>query len=106
MMEARELFSSLTMQYSGSHIDLGDDVDDAVEGEGTILFQLESGGLLEAQDVLYVPEMKKNLLSVSTLEDENFAVLFQKIPILVHSKVASPDTTVNIGVKEGKVYRL
>jgi hypothetical protein len=34
-----------------------------------MLFQLESGGLLEAQDVLYVLELKKKLLSNSALDD-------------------------------------
>jgi hypothetical protein len=48
MIEARELFSILTTQYSGSHVELDDDVKYAVEGEGTILFQLESRGSLEA----------------------------------------------------------
>jgi hypothetical protein len=41
-------------------VELGDNAKYAVKGEGTILFQLESGGSLEAQDVLYVPGMKKN----------------------------------------------
>jgi hypothetical protein len=41
MTEAQELFNILMMQYSGYHVELGDDVEYAVEGEGTILFQLE-----------------------------------------------------------------
>jgi hypothetical protein len=56
--------------------------------------------------VLYVTELKKNLLSVLTLEDEGFAVLFQNGQVLIHSEGASPDTTMSIGVREGKVYRL
>jgi hypothetical protein len=44
MTEGQELFSSLTTGYSGSHVELGDDVEYATEGEGTIVFQLESGG--------------------------------------------------------------
>jgi hypothetical protein len=93
-------------KYSGSHVELGDDAKYTVEGEGTILFQLESGGSLEAQDVLYVPELKKNLLSVSALEDRVLSVLFKKGQVLIHSEGASPDTTMSIGVREGKVYRL
>jgi hypothetical protein len=57
-------------------------------------------------DVLYVPELKMNLLSVSTLEDKGFAVLFQNGQLLIHSEGASPNTVVSIGVREGKVYRL
>jgi hypothetical protein len=33
-------------------------------------------------------------------------VLFQKGQVLIHSEGAIPDTTVNIGVREGRVYRL
>jgi hypothetical protein len=56
--------------------------------------------------VLYVPELKKNLLSVSALEDEGFAVLFQNGQVLIHSEGASPDTTGSINVREGNIYRL
>jgi hypothetical protein len=52
--EALELFNNLTKD-SGIHVELGDDAKYAVKGEGTILFQLESSGSLEAQDMLYVP---------------------------------------------------
>jgi hypothetical protein len=91
---------------SGTHVELGDDAKYAVKGEGTILFQLESGGSFEAQDVLYVPELKKNFLSVSVLEDKGFVVMFKKGKVLIRPEGASPDTTVSIGVREGKLYRL
>jgi hypothetical protein len=38
-----------------------------VEGFGIVRFQLESGGFLEVEDVLYVPELKNKFLSVSIL---------------------------------------
>jgi hypothetical protein len=50
MTEVRELFNSLTEKDSGINVELGDDAKYAVKGEGTILFQLESGGSFEAQD--------------------------------------------------------
>lgn len=87
-------------------MELGDDAEYTMEGEGTFSFQLKSGGLLEAQDVLYVPELKKNLLSISALDDMGFAILFKKGKVLIHSKGASPNTTVSIGVREDKVYRM
>jgi hypothetical protein len=85
MKNARELFNSLMEKYSRSHVELGDDAKYTVEGEGTILFQLESGGSLEAQDVLYVPELKKNLLLVSALGERDFVVLFKKGQVLIRS---------------------
>jgi hypothetical protein len=33
---------------SGGHVDLGDDAKYAMKGKGTIMFQIDSGGLLEA----------------------------------------------------------
>jgi hypothetical protein len=33
---------------SGTHVELGDDAKYAMKGKGTIMFQLESRGLLEA----------------------------------------------------------
>jgi hypothetical protein len=67
--------------------------------EGTILFQLESEGSLEAHDVLYVPGLKKNFLSVSIMEDRGFGVMFKKGQVLIHLEGASPDTAVSIGVR-------
>jgi hypothetical protein len=88
------------------HVELGDDAKYAVKGEGTILFQLESGGSFDAQDVLYVPGLRKNFLSVSVMEDRGFSVIFQRGKVLICLEGASPDTTVVIGVREGNLYRL
>lgn len=87
-------------------MELGDDVRYAVKGEGTIMFQLELGGFFEAQDVLYVPGLKKNLLSVSVMENRGFDIMFKKGQVLIHPERASPDTAVSIGVREGNLYRL
>ena len=46
----------------------------AVEGVGRVLFQLESSIYLKIGSVLFVPEMRRNLLLVSALEDEEYAV--------------------------------
>ena len=61
---------------SGFHVELGDDSKYAVKGEGIVMFHIESRGSLDAQDVLYVPGLKKNLLSVLAMEDMGFAVIF------------------------------
>jgi hypothetical protein len=56
--------------------------------------------------VLYVPRLKKNLLSVSIMEDMGFVVIFQRGQVLIHLEGASPDTVVRIGVRERNLYRL
>jgi hypothetical protein len=103
---ARALFNSLMKKDSRIHVELGDDVKYTMKGEGTILFQLESGGSLEAQDVLYVPQLKSNLLPVSVIEKRSFVVMFKKGKVLIHPEGANLDTTMSIGVREGKLYKL
>jgi hypothetical protein len=48
MIEARELFRSMTENALGIHVDLGDDAEYAMKRDETILFQLESGGSFDA----------------------------------------------------------
>jgi hypothetical protein len=43
-----------------------------VHGVGSVRFQLEYGGLLELDGVLFVPGLRVNLLSVSALEDVGY----------------------------------
>jgi hypothetical protein len=43
MIESREIFKNLMEKDLGIHVDLGDDAKYLVKGEGTILFQLDSG---------------------------------------------------------------
>jgi hypothetical protein len=57
-------------------VELGDDAKYAMKGEGTILFQLESGNLFDTQYVLYVPRLNKHLLSISFMKDKGFAVIW------------------------------
>jgi hypothetical protein len=68
MTETRELFSSLSEEDSKLHIELGNNAKYPVRGQGTIQFQLESGGSFDAQEVLYVHGLKKNFFSISVME--------------------------------------
>jgi hypothetical protein len=78
MTEARELFSSLSEEDSKLHIQLGNNAKYPVKVQGTVQFQLESGGSFDAQEVLYVPGLKKNLLSISVVEDKGYDVNFRR----------------------------
>ena len=59
-------------------IEMGDDGKYHVSGEGTIVFQREHGAPLILTDVKYVLGLKKNLVSVSMLEDKGYDVVFSK----------------------------
>ena len=60
------------------HIDMGNDGKYHVSGEGTVVFQREHGAPLTLTDVKYVPRLKKNLVSVTMLEDKGYDVVFSK----------------------------
>jgi hypothetical protein len=76
MTKAHEIFSILTERDCDLHVQLGDDSKYVVRGDGTITFHIDSRGLLYSQDVLYVPGLKNNFLSVSSIEDRGFSVTF------------------------------
>jgi hypothetical protein len=78
----------------------------AVKGVGCVRFQLESGGSLEVDEVMYVPELRVNLLSVSALEDKGYAVMFKDGQVLIRSEGASLDATVRLGIRKGMMYRV
>jgi hypothetical protein len=56
-------------------------------------------------DVLYVPGMKKNLISVSTLQDRGLEVTFRGTEVLIHPRGSSLASGQVIGVREGKLFR-
>jgi hypothetical protein len=63
----RSLFNRFQEQEGGMSVELGDDATYPVRGVGSISFQMPSGDVLELSDVLFVPSLKKNLLSVSCM---------------------------------------
>jgi hypothetical protein len=64
------------IENSQLHVELSDNTKYAVKGVGTTSFQLKSRKILKMSEVLYVPGLKKNLLSISTMEDRGYAVEF------------------------------
>ena len=106
MTEAKEIFSSLLEDDLELHIQLGNIAKYPVKGHGTMQFQVESGGSFDAQEVLYVPSLKKNLLSISVMEDKGYEVNFQRGKVFIRPMGASPDTALRIGVWDGNLYRL
>ena len=59
-----------------TQVELGDDSTYKIEVVGSTSLQLDSDTVLHIDDILYVPGLKKNLLSVASLEDKGFSVLF------------------------------
>jgi hypothetical protein len=64
------------------------------------------GKPLKMSDVLYVPGLKKNLLSISSMEDRRYVVAFVGGQVISWTKGSSFDSTKFIGARDGSLYRL
>jgi hypothetical protein len=75
-------------------------------GSGTISFQRESLPPMLLRDVLYVLGLKKNLISISTIEERGYEVLFCDGQVLLFPKGSSITSTKVIGTRHEKLYKL
>ena len=85
---------------------LGDDYQYPIKGVGEASYKLEFGRILKMKDVLYVPGLKKNLLSISGLEKKGFRVAFVDGQVLMWPRGKTINDVVVIGVEEGGMYKL
>ena len=65
-------------------------------GIGTIYFERESGKPFRLKEVMHVPGLKKNLISMAMLEDKGYDVVFSEGKAFLRSKVTGE--TRRIGV--------
>ena len=65
---------------------LGDNSKYLVKGIGNVTFQLNQGNTIHLQDVLYVPNINKNLVSISAMEDKGYKVAFNDGKVRVWKK--------------------
>ena len=74
----KELFSDLEEKDLQMHIEMGDDGRYSATSIGTITFEREFGNTFLLKDVMHVPGLKKNLVSVAMLEDRGYDVVFNE----------------------------
>ena len=66
----KESFVKLSEHESPHKVKLGDDYQYPIKGSGESSFKLDSGKYMKMKDVLFLPRLKKNLLSISTLDEK------------------------------------
>jgi hypothetical protein len=76
MKGKREVLSCISENNFSQKVTLGDDYQYPIKGVGESNYKLNSQNSLKMKDVLYVPGLTKNLLSISTLENKGFGVSF------------------------------
>jgi hypothetical protein len=95
--------TDLVGKESRLHVVLGDDAIYTVKGVGSTSLQLDFGTPLHLSDVLFVPGMRRNLVSISTLENKGYKVVFYDGKVLVWNKNSSMDFARVIGVSRGQI---
>ena len=76
MMRQNKTLSRLEEKKSPQKVSLGDDYQYLIKGIGEASYTIDSGNPLKMKEVLYVPGLKKNLLSISALDKKGFRVAF------------------------------
>ena len=85
---------------------LGDDYQYPIRGSGESSYKLDSEKSLKTKDVLYVPGLKKNILSISALDGKGIRVAFVDGQVLMWLKGNTIDDATIIGEQEGGLYKL
>jgi hypothetical protein len=95
MTDQRDILSSLTEKNFPQKVTLGDDYQYPIIVVGESNYKLDSETPMKMKDVLYVPSLTKNLLSISTLDKKGFKV-----------SVIDGEDVIVIGIEEGGLYKL
>jgi hypothetical protein len=100
----KEIFSDLEERDLKMHTDMGGDRRYSATSIGNITFQSESGKPFQLKDVMHVPGLKKNLVSVTMLEDRGYDVVFSDgKAFLRHKKMGQVK---KIGIQVKNLYKL
>ena len=102
----KESFEKLSEHNSPHKVKLGDDYQYPIKGSGESSYKLDSGKSMKMKDVLFVPGLKKNLLSISALDAKGMRVAFVDGKVLLCPKGNTIDDAVVIGDQEGRLYKL
>lgn len=102
MTGKKEFFHSLEESTYGSKIYLGDDSGYEIKGYGVIPIKIPNGKISH-KNVLYVPGLKKNLISIWMITDQDMQVEFFKTHCVVKD---CREEIVSTGVCVGSLYRL
>ena len=67
----------------GEKLFMGNFITSAIEGQGKVILKMTSGKELTLNNVLYVPEIRKNLVSGSLLSKHGFRMAFESDKIVL-----------------------
>jgi hypothetical protein len=98
--------SNLNEKKTSHKVELGDKTTYIVKGIGLASIKLELSNNVHLSNVLYVPGLENNLVSISFLEDKGNRIAFVDGEVLSWSRDSSIENARVIGTHEGILYRL
>jgi hypothetical protein len=106
MTGQRDILSCISEKKFSQKVTLGDDYQYPIKGVGESNYKLNSGNSMKMKDVLYVPGLTKNLLSISSLEKKGFRVAFIDGEVLMWAKGETINEAIIIGSEENGLCKL
>lgn len=97
---------TLSRGKSSYSVELGDKKSYLVRGIGSTSLELENGGNIHLNNILFISGLQKNILSISYLEDKLDRVAFVDVKVVIWDKRSSIENAKIIGIREGRLYRL
>jgi hypothetical protein len=98
--------SNLNENRTFYKVELGDKNTYPVEGIGQESIKLKTGNNVHLSNVLYVPSLEKNRVSISCLEDKGNRIAFVDGKVLSWPRDSSIENARVIGTREGRLYKL
>jgi hypothetical protein len=98
--------SNLNERKTSYKVDLGYKSTYPVEGFGQASIKLKTSNNVHLSNVLYVPGLEKNLVSISFLEEKGNKIAFVDGKVLSWHKDSIIENARVIGTHEGNLYRL
>ena len=101
MTRFKEYFEKLFERNSPHKVKLGDDYQYPIKGSGESSYKLDSVKSMKMKDVLFVPGLKKKILSIYALDEKGIRVAFVDGQVLMWPKGNTIDDALVIGEQEG-----
>jgi len=100
-----QCFLTLESLFNKEFLYLGDNSSCQIMGFGTIEIMLPKGEIKQIDKVLYVPQLKKNLISVSQATDAGYTFIFSPQSCVLMDKKPSNKVLV-VCQREGQLYKI
>jgi hypothetical protein len=106
MTGKKNTLSCISEKKFSQKVTPGDDYQYPIKGIGESNYKLDSENSITMKDILYVPSLKNNLLSILALDKKGYRVAFIDGQVLMWAKGETLNEAIVIGSEENGLYKL